>query len=280
MNKITYVRVRAWAVIVVLLIAIVFYFLVTITFNKEINLIHLIFMATISIVIHFAFFPEGENYAKTLTPFADNKLAYNNKALEVNEKKAVKELREYCEIEYQERKNRYIDIECGAIGIDRTELDHFKTLSPKEISKLSQYELNGKFIYFTKQTRKRLYKLIYGGIPVERNDANSILSACETDYVKAIKDGTKTYKTITHGGKILWATLVSLFFAFIGYTFKDGITLETIAMVCFYIVTMIVTAIFSYGSGEKGITVYKNKYYIELALYLDSFFEWLTERPL
>lgn len=46
-NKLGGIRARTWLVLAVLVVSIIFYFLITITFNNEINYIHLIFMGVI-----------------------------------------------------------------------------------------------------------------------------------------------------------------------------------------------------------------------------------------
>ena len=125
-TKIVYVRARAWLVLIALLLAIAFYFIFTVVKNDTVNLINLIFMSTIGIATHFAMFPEGENYGQTTTVFVNNKLAYNSRAVAVNENRAVKELREYCEIEYTERRERYIRNQLGIIGITYEEYEEFK----------------------------------------------------------------------------------------------------------------------------------------------------------
>ena len=276
-NKLGGIRARTWLVLAVLVVAIIFYFLITITFNNEINYIHLIFMGVIGISVHFSMYPEGENFGKRQEIFVSNKKCYNARAFAVNEQRLVKELREYCDHEYEERKKRYIDNQCGMIGIDSSEFEYFKTLSKKEIKKLNSIEIKGKLIWLTSKNKKRLCNLLFRSLPIERNNANSILSACEIDETKAVKDKAKTYTAFSHITKIISSTIIAIFFAYIGYTFKDGIVIETIAMIIFYLTAIIITAIFSFSSGETEITVYKNKYYIDLSIYLDCVAEWLKE---
>lgn len=272
--KTTYIRFRTWSLTAILVIAIAFYLLMTVTFNEKVDIINLIFLSVITITIHFIYFPDGEKCGENDTSFVSNKTAYNEKASKVTTNGAVKKLRAYCEYEYNERKKQYITTKCGQVGITVDEYEFLKTLPPLKVKEMNEFQYDGKTIYITKESKKELLRLLYKALPVEENNADSILSACEIDYTKSITDTSKNYRRQSHLRKCLYGVLVSLFLAYIGYTFKGGITLETIALFITYIANMCITAIFSFGRGETTQKVYKNRYYLELSNYLDCFFEW------
>lgn len=269
------IRVRTWTLTVAVVVALVLYFLVQVGWNTSINYIDLVFAATIQIITHFIYFPDGELFGQRDEAFVRNKAAYNGKATSINEKRKVTDLREYCKCEYQERRERYIINECGAIGITVEELDELKNKSPKEIKRLERFETNGKLIFFSKPSRKRLYKLLYKPLPVEENQPDTILSAVESDYTKSISDGSNPFRRTVHIIRILRFTVVAVFLAYISYSTRDGITMAVIARIVTYLVSMFTTAVLSFSKGETCSRVHKNKFYIDLSNFIDAFFEWL-----
>lgn len=276
--KMNYIRLRTWSLTGVLVIAVAFYLIMSVAFNEEVDIINLILLSAITITIHFIYFPDGERCGESDLAFISNKKAYNARASAVNTHGAVKELREFCKQEFNERLNEYIRTECGKIGITYEEYTFLTQKSPNEIKKIESFEYEGKLIFITKENRKTLYNLLFKRLPVEENNANSILSARDIDITKAISDESKSYKTVSHIQKCIIGIGASLFFAFVGYTFRGGITIETIALFITYIANMLITAVFSFSRGETCQKVHKCKYYLELSIFLDCFIEWLKPK--
>lgn len=270
------VRARTYILTLAIVIGLIFYFLLTIIFNAQVNIVDLIFIATIQIVVHSAYFPDGELYGARNKIYINNKKIYNLKATAVNNNRKVKELREYCEYEYEERKKQYIINELGALGISDNEFAEFKKLSPEALKTIKEYEIDGKLFYFNRSRRKRLYALIFKKLPVEKNSPETILAACENNSNHRITDGSVAYKIKSHIKKVIIAIGFGFLLAYIGFTFADGITFEKIARLVLYIVGIFTTAIMSFSRGETCSKVYKNQFYIDLSNFLDEFFEWLS----
>ena len=104
------------------------------------------------------------------------------------------------------------------------------------------------------------------------------MSAVSFNKSKAISDSSTGYTTRAHIVKILWATVVACFLAYISFTFKT-FGWENLVEMGVYLITMIITAVFSYSAGEKGTKVYKSKFYNELSMFLDGFNTWYETLP-
>ena len=271
------IRTRTWTLTLAIIIALAFYLILQSYFKENVDPIDLIVIASVGITIHCIYFPDGELYGQRDITYINNKHAYNIRASAINKNRKVKDLRKYCEYEYEQRKQKYILTQCGKIGIDLTDLEQLKLKSPEEIKKIEKFESDGKIIFFTKQSRKRLYALIYKPLPVEENDPNTILSAAEMNYVYAVRDTSIKYKKMAYIKKSLLAVIIGTFLAYIGYTFQDGITLEKITRLFIYLVSIFITAVLSFSKGERCQKVYKNQFYIDLTIFIDGFFEWLIE---
>ena len=107
-DKTQSVRLRTWSLTLVILFAIVFYLVVNIITNNDFDWIDFLFICTLQIVSYCLYFPEGEIFGCKNESFKANKDSYNDKAEKVIENNQINKLREYCEYEYQKRKERYI----------------------------------------------------------------------------------------------------------------------------------------------------------------------------
>ena len=272
-ERVSAIRIRTWTLTLVILVAVVFYFLMVFTF-KSFDPILFVLLVVLQVVAYCIYFPDGELFGQRNLVFIANRKAYNLKATKINQERKSKELREYCEFEYQQRKQRYILNECGAIGIELEELDILRQKSEKEIKKIEFFENNGRIIHFTKERRKRLFRLIYKDLPVEKNEPETILSALKNNTNEAIEDDSIAYKRNSYIVKVLWAVLVGGFFAYIGYTFRNGIGLEQIFSVIMCFSTIFTTSVFAFSGGETCQKVYKSRFYLALSNFIDSFFEW------
>ena len=186
-------------------------------------------------------------------------------------------LREYCDYEYEQRKNRYIKTKCGAIGISIEELALFEKISPKTLTSKDFDRLvvnEDKTIFLTKRKKKIIYSLLYKEIPIERNSADTILSCIENNYAKAIRDTSASYKAKTHLKKIITAIVVGTLLAYIGFYARQGEIFFLVVKVVIHLTSAFTTAVLSFTKGETCTKINKNNYYIELCLFLENFNEW------
>ena len=281
-QRLSTIRLRTWTLTLAIIVALVFYFLVTITTKQSISWIDFLLLCTVQIVCHSLYFPDGDLFGQKDPAYISNKESYNDKASTINQNKDIAKLREYCKIEFEERKQTYILNECGIIGITLEELEILKQKSEKEIKKLKSFEVKEivdgkektKIIVFSKFKRKKLYALIFKALPVEENHPETIMSAIETNGNKAIKDGSISYKTHAYIRKFMRAVVVGGIFAYIGYTLRDGIGIAEIVSIIMYLTTLFTTAVMSFSSGETCSRVHKSRFYLELSNFIDGFNEW------
>lgn len=281
-QRVETIRLRTWTLTLAILISLALYLLVNVTTRQSINWIDFVLLCTMQIIVHSLYFPDGDLFGQKDTAFISNKSAYNEKASEINEKKEIANLRKYCNYEFEERKQRYIQNQCGLIGITLEELELLKQHDEKYILELQSFEtkefVNGeeksRLIFFSKHKRKILYNLIFKPLPVEKNYPETIMSAVENDGNKAIKDGSISYKAQSYIRKILTAVVVGGIFAYIGYTLRDGFGFAQVVQICMYITTLFTTAVMAFTSGETCSKVHKSHFYLDLANFIDGFNEW------
>lgn len=275
--KVKAIRVRTWTCTLSIIIALSLYLLINVTWNNEVNIIDLIVLGSLQILTHCLYFPDGEISGQNGETFINNKKAYNTKATAINENRCVGLLREYCRVDLERRRQTYIENECGAIGIDIADLEILRQMPIRAVSRLSKWENNGRLIYFTRSRRKRLKRLIFEPLPIEENSPDTILSAVETNFAHSIKDESISYKVKAYIKKVFLALGVSVFFAYIGYSLKDGFEFAIIVKIFTYITSIFTTAIFSFSQGEVCQKVHKNKFYVDLCNFIDGFNEWLND---
>lgn len=285
-QRVETIRLRTWTLTLAILITLALYLLVNVTTRQSINWVDFVILCVMQIVVHSLYFPDGDLFGQKDTAFINNKTAYNNKASDVNEKKEISNLRKYCDYEFEERKERYIQNQCGIIGITIEELNTLKEKNEKEIKKLDKFEakeiINGeeksRLIFFSKKKRKILYDLIFKPIPVEKNYPETIMSAVENNGNKAIRDGSISYKAHSYIRKILTAVVIGGIFAYIGYTLRDGFGFTQVVQICMYITTLFTTAVMAFTSGETCSKVHKSHFYLDLANFIDGFNEWNSKK--
>lgn len=281
-QRVETIRLRTWTLTLAILISLALYLLVNVTTKQSVNWIDFVFLCTMQIIVHSLYFPDGDLFGQKDTAFINNKSAYNEKASEINEKKEIANLRKYCNYEFEERKQRYIQNQCGLIGITLEELELLKQHDEKYILELRSFEtkeiVNGeeksRLIFFSKHKRKILYNLIFKPLPVEKNYPETIMSAVENNGNKAIKDGSISYKAQSYIRKILTAVVVGGIFAYIGYTLRDGFGFAQVVQICMYVTTLFTTAVMAFTSGETCSKVHKSHFYLDLANFIDGFNEW------
>jgi hypothetical protein len=281
------IRLRTWTLTLAILISLALYIVVNVSTRQSINWVDFILLCTMQIVVHSLYFPDGDIFGQKDTAFISNKGAYNKKANEINEKKEIANLRKYCNFEFEERKQRYIQNQCGLIGITIEELELLKQHDEKYILELQSFEtkefVNGeeksRLIFFSKHKRKILYDLIFKPLPVEKNYPETIMSAVENNGNKAIRDGSISYKIHSYIRKVLTAFVVGGVFAYIGYTLRDGFGFAQVVQICMYITTLFTTAVMAFSSGETCSKVHKSHFYLDLANFIDGFNEWNSKQP-
>lgn len=273
------VRLRTWTLTLAIIVTLVFYFLVTVTTKQTINPIDFVLVVVVQIVINSIYFPDGDLFGQKDPTYIANRDAYNESANEISLNKKIVRLREYCKIEFEERKKRYILTECSAIGIELNEYETLKGLSEEEIKNLKSYEFTQKdkktnVVVFSKYKRKKLYNLLFKKLPVEKNYPETIMSAVENNGNHAVKDGSIQYKKHFYIRKVLMAIVIGGIFAYIGYTVRDGIGIAEITSISMYLTTIFTNAVMSFTGGETCSKVYKNNFYIGLTNFITGFFEW------
>lgn len=286
-NRVGTIRLRTWTLTLAILISLAIYILVNVTTRQSINWVDFALLCTMQIIVHSLYFPDGDLFGQKDNAFISNKNAYNQKASDINENKEIANLRKYCDFEYEERKERYILNQCSIIGITLEELEVLKQKPEKEILKIEKFETKeivdgeekGRLIFFSKHKRKILYNLIFKTIPVEKNSPETIMSAVENNGNKAIRDGSISYKAHSYIRKIFTAVIIGGFFAYIGYTLRDGFGFAQVVQICMYITTLFTTAVMAFTSGETCSKVHKSHFYLDLANFIDGFNEWNTKQP-
>lgn len=269
----THIRLRTWALTAAIIVSLICYYLVSVTVH-QVDLVSFSILATLQIVLHVMYFPEGELYGRNDTAFKSNKAAYNEKATEINSKGLLKKLDEYCSYEFEVRKKKYIEHSCNRLGISVEELNNLRGKTKKEIKRMKYIEFNGRSIAVTKQKRRILNSLLFEPLPVEENNPDVILSATECGGSSSIKDRSITFKSHSIHKKVFMALVVGLIMSYIGYTSKDGIGLAEVVDILTCFTTMLITAVMSFSAGETNTKVHKNNFYLSLSNFIDGFFEW------
>lgn len=279
-SRVKIIRARTWTLSVTIIALLALYIFVTLSIRSKIDWIDFVLTAAIQISTHFAYFPDGARYGELDPLFANARKAYNAKSAQIIAESSVEKLREFCEIDYEERKKRYIQDACAKIGIGVDEWNVLSQKSKAELKTIEKLECNGKTLWFTPKRRAALIKLVYGKNPVQANSPDTILSSVDRDYTENIKDGSRNYDKAAHIYKGFFKPIIlGGILAYIGYNMRDGINFAAIIKSCVFIGSMISTAVSSYISGEKSSKEYKKKFFIELAVFIDKFFSWAEIKP-
>lgn len=273
------IRLRVWSLTLVIIMALCFYVVVNVATKQSFDWIDFIFVCLIQIVSFSLYFPEGEFFGQKDKGYINNKDSYNDKASDVNENGEYAKLREFCDYEFNERKNRYLANQCGLIGITLEEFESLKTMTESEIKSLKKHEIQAKngtrIKFFTKHQKQLLYNLVFKPIPVQKNQPETIMSAIENDGTRAIHDTSITFKTISYLKKFLVVFLIGLVFGYVGFTLRDGFGLAQFVQIFMYITTLLTTSVMAFSSGETCSKVHKSHFYLELSNFLESFNEWV-----
>ena len=276
--RVKIIRLRTWTLTLTITALLILYIFVTLAINSKIEWIDFAITAGIQISTHFAYFADGERYGQTDEDYINARKSYNENAERVMTESTVEELREYCDVDYEQRKKDYISDACGAIGISVTEFEEISKLPEKEIRRLKVWESRSRIVYFDRAKRRALVKLIFGKNPVEKNQPATALSAVDRDYVGAIKDGSNFYRKASHATRLFKSIIIGGILAYIGYNIRDGLSFAAVVKSCVFIGSMITTAVSSYIAGEKASREYRKQFFLELAIFIDAFFSWRGTR--
>lgn len=274
MNRWRAIRLRTIILTLMIAIALILYLLVNVITKQKIDFVDFIIVAVLQIVTQGAYFPDGELFGQQDDTYISNRDAYNDKATEINTNGKFARLRDYCEYEYQKRKNEYITKECSFIGITQKELENLNKFDEKHIKQIKSIETDERIVHLNKKKRKHLYKLLFCELPVQKNQPETIMSAIENNGCKAISDKSVTFKKANKIATYLKAFVIGGFLAYIGYTAKDGLGIEEMVKLAMFLGTIVTTAVTSFTGGETSTKVYKKQFYIELSNFIDGFNEW------
>lgn len=281
-------RLRTLILTGMIVLMLILYCIVQIVLSQRINVVDMILIGIIQILAFTAYYPEGQNYGTTNKIYNNNKKSYNNKANYVNNHQLQGKLGEYCEYEYNKRKSEWYENQCGILGISVDELDKIKqSYTEQEIKKLEsvivkrviQGEKQQVTVHFGRRQRRRLHSIIFNPCPVEKNEADAILSACEIRREKRIIDGSLSNTSTNIKVFVLRAAIMMVFIGYLGYALRDGFSFANIMQFGMFFGTMVGTAVTAYTQGETNIKVHKTRYYVELDNFLSGFYEWAGVKP-
>lgn len=274
--RVKIIRLRTWTLTLTILALLVLYIFVTLSIKSSIDWIDFAIAAAIQISTHFAYFADGERYGETDKHFISTRDAYIKSVSLITTESTVEKLREYCEVEFQQRKDDYLNDMCNRLDISREDLCEITKLSAKKIRHLKQWDTktNGT-VYFNMEKRAILRKLVFGANPVQKNQSSTIMSAVDRDYTESIKNGQKVYKKGVNIFKgFIKPIMLGGILAYITYNMRAGLSFAAIIKSCVFIGSMITTAVSSYIAGEKSTRDYKMQFFVELATFIGDFFSW------
>ena len=281
-HRLQAVRLRTWIVTFTILISLAFWIVLSVTTRDTISWIDFIMLCIVQTLGHFAYFPDGEAFGQTDKRYVANKENYNRLATQINNDDKYYRLRDYCAYEFEERKAQYVNTMLGYIGITEKEFEEIKLMTTKEIKELKEFEITEKvkgdeqkrIVHFNKYKRRILHDLIFKPLPVQRNEADTIVSGKDVDITERVQDHSEPEKKKTHGAKIAKIILVGLLLAYITWNIRDGFGLGDVARLITYTGSLLITAIMSFTSGERIQKIYKTDFYVELSQFIEKFYEW------
>lgn len=275
------IRLRTITLTILVVGVLALYLLVKAYFKDEISWIDFIVLTLITIIMHCAYYPDGELNGQRDERYTTNHKAYNDKAELINKKRQIFHLTEYCKVDFKNRKRDYVETKCGYLEITPEILNRIRNrYSYKEIKKADYIFINEEETeryFLSHYKRKTLKGLLFEELPVGYNSPETILSAKETSSSKAIQDDSKRFKYISYASRIMTALIIGLIFAYVGFSAKDGFGLADACKLMIYLTSMVATAVFSYSSGEKAMKILKADFYIALCNFIEKFFVWLLE---
>lgn len=274
------IRARSLILTAVLVATAIIYLAININiFDQNADWATLIMIFIVQIVTYVTYFPEGEIWGEKDPIFMKNREAYNEMANSINEQHKFGKLREFCDIEYEKRKNTYFLGELGQVGITEEEYEQLASLDEKHIKELSKFTFKYKdkgerLVCFSKSQRKILYRLMFKKLPIERNSPDVILSSIERDSNKSIHDDSRGFKTKSYILKTLSGVLWAIYVAYISIGGNTKSVWEIVFGLSMFLYTLIMTIITSFSTGEKSTKIYKNRFYVEAYNFMGKFADW------
>lgn len=291
------VRLRAWSLSLMFATALIFYLLMTVTFKDKINPVDIVIMFAIQWLVSVIWFPEGILHGEKDGAYKANRGAYNKRATFIATEQKTGKLREFCKIDFAERKQRYIEKMLGRISIEVAEFEILRQM-PKEVfavKKRTLWELmtrktvvdnaeislgEDKKILLNDTQKRVLTKLIFEEINIEPNNPDTIMCAMAIDEQYAIRNEELIYKRKVKTLRLLQSSVGALILAYIGYQFKDGLSFEVVARAFIYLTTFFMTIVMSFVQGEESIKTHKNQFLLKLINFIDRFFEYAEIKPI
>ena len=262
----------------VMIITLVVYFLVSVSFGSTLDVANFLILGTMELSTFYLYYPDGQLKGQDSDRYKVNKKAYNESANKVNKKRQNKNLQKYCIVDFHERIQEYIETEMGYCDLNYNDYVYLKKNISQETllnKKTKELEINGERVFLTKEMKKRLNKLLFKDLPIKANNSKTILSAVETSTTSEIKDKSKQDKRFSQIRMIIKVLGIAWFSGYMLVQAKEGLDIETIAKLVIDLASIALVAVTSYLQGEKNQKVYKADFFIELSLFLDNFFEWL-----
>ena len=128
------IRLRTITLTILVVGVLALYLLVKAYFKDEISWIDFIVLPLITIIMHCAYYPDGELNGQRDERYRNNQKAYNDKAEKINNKRQIFNLTEYCKVDFKNRKRDYVETKCGYLEITPEILNYIRNrYSYKEI---------------------------------------------------------------------------------------------------------------------------------------------------
>jgi len=285
------VRFRAWSLSLIIVVALIFYLLVNVVFNQTINIVDIVIITLLQFAAMTIWFPEGVRWGERNKIFQANRKAYNRRATIVALHQKTSKLREFCVIDFEERKQKFIEKTLGRIGIDVAEFELLRRMEKHhfEIKRRTLWQVlkgipkpkaeaveiaKGQTILLNDVQKAVLYRLIFKEIKIEKNNPDTIMSGLEIDEAHAIKNAEATYKRKVFVLRIIQSFVIGIVLAYIGYTLRDGIGLVEIVRIISYVLALLFAIVLAFTQGEESIKTHKNSFMLQLVNFLDRFFEY------
>ena len=138
-EKISAVRIRTWTLTSAIVVTLVLIILVNLTTKTRISWTDLILMFIAQVLVHSIYFPDGYIYGQKDPTYLANKSAYNTNASKINQELLFDDLRKFCDVDFEKRKEEYILNELGLLGITAEEYKELQQLDKKQLRGLKSY---------------------------------------------------------------------------------------------------------------------------------------------
>ena len=270
------VRFRALLLAAMFAMSLIFYLFLNVALNERINVIDIAIMFVIQWVVSTVWFPEGVEFGKRDKAFVKNREAYNAKANRIITLQKTGQLREFCKVDFEERKRLYIEKMLSIADVTLSEYEILKTKPIEEFQKKGLFiDLgNGREILLNAKQKRILKKLIFKDLGIEKNNPDTIMSGVEIKEQCAIRNAESVYKKRVFVIRLVQSTIGAIILAYIGYQLREGLDFAVFVRAFIYFTTFIATIVVSFVQGEESIKTHKNTFLMQLTNFIDRFFEY------